>query len=642
MKLILITFLLIPFISALIGFFIGKKNENLRNIFYDFVTFLEFLISLYLFKESLHSDLSFYIPDIMGVGLNLKIDSFRILFIVLTTFIWFLSTIYSTQYLIKYKNRNRYYTFFMMTLGATLGIFMSENIINLFTFFEIMAFTSYILVIHDEDRYSHDAGKIYILISVAGGMVSLLGIFLLYDYTNALDFTLIRENIYLLGKEKYIIGFLLMSTFAIKACSFPFHIWLPKVYPAAPMPVTAVLSAVLSKAGVFGLIMISYYIMPSDFIYAYTLMAMSLITMFLGGFLALFQRNVKRILAYSSMSQLGYITLGVSIFTFMKESSSLALLSTLYHIINHGIFKVLLFFTIGIIYMFVDDLSINKIRGFFRHKNLIKVFFLIGMLAVCGFPGFNGFISKNLIHHAFLEIIHENHIKHGFLLNLIFNISSSFTVAYMLKIFISLFVESNSEFKGQFKNKIKKRGIFSLAIPSILIIYLGIFASDFIKYLNVSLEVFDLKHISHLDFYSITNIKSSLIVFLLGVLIYFLFIRRHLRVLKSGEYIYINPSLKWINLERNFYRPLFFNSYNLFVKIFSLVDRSFINVFKYLKNSFLEFINIDLSNKNMNNKDINSVKDLCTHLRVKGNSLSSSIMLTATLLVIMILFKMMI
>lgn len=642
MKLILITFLLIPFISALIGFFIGKKNENLRNIFYDFVTFFEFLISLYLFKESLHSDLSFYIPDIMGVGLNLKIDSFRILFIVLTTFIWFLSTIYSTQYLIKYKNRNRYYTFFMMTLGATLGIFMSENIINLFTFFEIMAFTSYILVIHDEDRYSHDAGKIYILISVAGGMVSLLGIFLLYDYTNALDCTLIRENIYLLGKEKYIIGFLLMSTFAIKACSFPFHIWLPKVYPAAPMPVTAVLSAVLSKAGVFGLIMISYYIMPSDFIYAYTLMAMSLITMFLGGFLALFQRNVKRILAYSSMSQLGYITLGVSIFTFMKESSSLALLSTLYHIINHGIFKVLLFFTIGIIYMFVDDLSINKIRGFFRHKNLIKVFFLIGMLAVCGFPGFNGFISKNLIHHAFLEIIHENHIKHGFLLNLIFNLSSSFTVAYMLKIFISLFVESNSEFKGQFKNKIKKRGIFSLAIPSILIIYLGLFANHFVKYLNLSLNVFDLEHVSHLEFYSLTNIKSSLSVFALGILIYFLFIRRHLRVLKSGVYIYINPSLKWINLERNFYRPLFLSTYKSFVKIFSLVDRSFINVFTYLKNSFLEFINIDLSNKNMNNKDINSVKDLCTHLRVKGNSLSSSIMLTATLLVIMILFKMMI
>ncbi|MCT4586027.1 MAG: proton-conducting transporter membrane subunit [Peptostreptococcaceae bacterium] len=642
MKLILITFLLIPFMSALIGFFIGKKNENLRNIFYDCITFLEFLISLYLFKESLYSDLLFYIPDIMGVGLNLKIDSFRILFIVLTTFVWFLSTIYSTQYLIKYKNRNRYYTFFMMTLGATLGIFMSENIINLFTLFEIMAFTSYILVIHDEDKYSHDAGKMYILISVAGGMVSLLGIFLLYDYTNALDFTLIRENINLLGKEKYIIGFLLMSTFAIKACSFPFHIWLPKVYPAAPMPVTAVLSAVLSKAGVFGLIMISYYIMPSDSIYAYTLMVMSLITMFLGGFLALFQRNVKRILAYSSMSQLGYITLGVSIFTFMKESSSLALLSTLYHIINHGIFKVLLFFTIGIIYMFVDDLSINKIRGFFRHKNLIKLFFVIGMFAVCGFPGFNGFISKNLIHHAFLEIIHENHIKYGFLLNLIFNISSSFTVAYMLKIFISLFVESNNEFKGQFKNKIKKRGIFSLAIPSILIIYLGLFANDFVKYLNLSLNVFDLEHVSHLEFYSLTNIKSSLSVFALGILIYFLFIRRHLRILKNGVNIYINPSLKWMNLEQNFYIPLFSNTYKSFVKIFSLVDRSFINLFTYLKNSFLEFINIDVSNKNMNDKDINNIKDLCTHLRVKGNSLSSSIMLTATLLVIMILFKMVI
>ena len=133
-KAMLLVILLLPMIGSLIGFIIGRKSEKYRDTFNIVLTGVELLIVSLLFKKVAIEPVQIFIPDIMGIGLSLKLDVFRYLFIWVTSFIWFLTTIYSTQYLIKYKNRNRYYAFFMLTLGSTIGIFLSENLINLFTF----------------------------------------------------------------------------------------------------------------------------------------------------------------------------------------------------------------------------------------------------------------------------------------------------------------------------------------------------------------------------------------------------------------------------------------------------------------------------------------------------------------------------
>ena len=153
------------------------------------------LVTTILYKYVVVQTIEVSVPYIMGTGLHLKLDMFRYVFVWLTAMIWFLTTLYSTQYLVNHKNRNRYYLFFMLTLASTIGIFISENFLNLFTFFEIMSFTSYALIINDEDDYSHDAGNTYIIMAVTGGLILLMGLFLLYNYTQTLDISELRVRV---------------------------------------------------------------------------------------------------------------------------------------------------------------------------------------------------------------------------------------------------------------------------------------------------------------------------------------------------------------------------------------------------------------------------------------------------------------
>src|SRR3712207_608286 len=282
--------LILPLIGSFVGFILGKYNEKYRDVFNVFMTGIVFFIVTMIFPEIFKNEVKVFVPYIMGIGLKLKLDVFRYIFVWLTSLIWFLVTIYSTQYLESYKNRNRYYLFFMLTLWSTLGIFISENFLNLFTFFEIMSLTSYPLIIHDEDKYSHEAGETYIIMAVAGGLVLLMGIFLLYDYTQTLDIEKLGTAINGIGNIKYVIAALIIGGFGVKAGMVPLHIWLPKAHPAAPAPASAILSGILLKTGIFGILITSQIIMQSDMKISITILILGFITMFLGGFLAIFQK----------------------------------------------------------------------------------------------------------------------------------------------------------------------------------------------------------------------------------------------------------------------------------------------------------------------------------------------------------------
>lgn len=189
----------------------------------------------------------------------------------------------------------------------------------------------------------------------------------MYDYTKTLSITELQVACQSLGNIKYLISTLIIIGFGVKAGMVPLHVWLPKAHPAAPAPASAILSGILLKTGIFGII-ITMEIMGGDFIIALVILVLGFINMFLGGLLAMFQRNIKRILAYSSMSQIGYILIGIGLMGILKEHRAIAVYGTLYHIINHAIFKVLLFMLAGTIYMVLHELSINEIGGFGKNK----------------------------------------------------------------------------------------------------------------------------------------------------------------------------------------------------------------------------------------------------------------------------------
>lgn len=335
----LLLILLLPLIGSFIGFIIGRKNEKYRDVFNIAMTAIVLVITTILYKDVVVQQIEISIPYVMGTGLHLKLDMFRYIFVWLTAVIWFLTTLYSTQYLVNHKNRNRYYLFFMLTLASAIGVFISENFLNLFTFFEIMSFTSYALIINDEDDYSHEAGNTYIIMAVTGGLILLMGLFLLYNYTQTLDIGELKASVSNLGDIKYLIVTLIIIGFGIKAGMVPLHIWLPKAYTAAPTPATVVLSAVLAKTGIFGIIVTIEVIMSGDFVISIIILVIGFLNMFIGGFLAMMQRNIKRILAYSSMSQIGYILIGIGLIGILKEDRTIAIYATLYHVINHGILK---------------------------------------------------------------------------------------------------------------------------------------------------------------------------------------------------------------------------------------------------------------------------------------------------------------
>lgn len=649
---VLLYIIIIPLIGSGISYFVGKKGERLRDIFNIIMTGANLLLITSLYTSIINEKVEVFIPNIMGIGLYLKLDMFRYIFVWLTALIWFLITIYSTQYLLSYKNRNRYYLFFMITYWSTLGIFLSNNFINLFTFFEIMSLSSYPLIIHDEDKYSHEAGRTYLIMAVSGGLVLLMGLFLLYDYTQTLDIDKIKIVIQDIGNIKYVIAWLITFGFGVKAGIFPLHIWLPKAHPAAPAPASAILSGILLKTGIFG-ILITVEIMGLNDIYiSVVLLVLGFITMFMGGFLAMYQRNIKRILAYSSMSQMGYIIVGIGLMGVLHEHNAIALYGIIYHIINHMIFKVLLFMSAGVIYMKLHELSINGIGGFGRNKRVLKICFFIGSCAIMGVPGFNGFISKNLLHHALTEALH---LYGGFWLNigeLIFVISSAFTTAYLLKLFIAVFVEESDHDIANIKMKVTGRALVPMSILAVMIIFIGVYPEFIMNIIDKAAETFNIHDTLDMNFYSFENIKSSFVSILLGTLIYVFFIRKVLRKGSGENWWYENTALNWFSLENNLYIPLFTVMFKISSFILKFCDEGLLNLIVFINNGMNSLFKMPLKykkkSKDMISKkidEISHINDFTTEFttdmtheakkaRYKMNSITYSIYIFGVVLVI--------
>ncbi|QZY55291.1 complex I subunit 5 family protein [Crassaminicella profunda] len=649
-KIALMVILLLPSVAAVIGYMLGKKSERNRDLFNVIVTGIELLIVILLYKEVMREPIELVISDIMGTGLYLKLDGFRYIFVFISAFIWFLTTIYSTQYLIRYKNRNRYYAFFMLTLASTVGIFLSENILNLFTFFEIMSFTSYALIIHDQDEYALDAGKIYIGMAIAGGMVLLMGLFLLYEYTGVLNISQLGESIKVLGSMKYLISFLIIVGFGVKASIVPLHVWVPKVYPAAPTPASAVLSGVLLKTGLFGIMITTEILMQGDFMVSSVIFGLGLANMFLGGLLALFQRNIKRVLAYSGMSQAGYILVGIGLCGILKSHKAIAVYGTLYHMINHAVFKVLLFMGTGIIYMVLHEVSINKIRGFGKHKKILKGVFFIGLCAIIGMPGFNGFISKTLLHEALYEAYNLYPNTWMNLAKMIFTISSSFTIAYMLKIFVTVFMEKDEKYKGQLKDHIKKRALLPMVILSIAILYIGMKPESILVVLNGTVENFGITQGLEVHFYTASNIKSSFLTIFIGIGIYIGFVRGYLRRVDGKEILYVNPSLRWFNLERNVYAPVLKGTFLSTSVVFHVLDRAVVSSVHYIGDALKGFSGMKIKGSSYREfstkkgedcvikekRELYSLKEVIAKLSRNMNSLMYSVFVVAAILAVML------
>ena len=517
-------------------------------------------------------------------GLSLCANGFRAVYAVITAVMWVGTGMFTPEYFAhERENFGRYRFFVLFTLGAVEGVMLSGDLMTAFLFFEVLSFTSFTWVIHEETRAAIRAGYTYLFVAVIGGLVLFMGLILLDHETGTLSFTGLWTALQGAGAspdtlaEPRILagGILILLGFGAKAGMFPLHIWLPKAHPAAPSPASALLSGILTKVGIYGILMTSLYVLSGDFRFGLILLAAGMVTMLLGAVLALFSVNLKRTLACSSMSQIGFILTGIAVMVLMgaaneKEAVMTALAGTVQHMINHSLLKLTLFMSAGVVVMNLHALTLDEIRGWGRNKTALKAAFALGALGISGVPLFNGYISKTLLHEGIVEAVHVMReagetglmtvsaeradviaglLKAG---EWIFLFSGGLTFAYMLKLFIAIFVEKNRDPERQERFDRNPDCMNRLSTAAILgsSLFTVILGMPPVTKRLIALALGD-REILHFSAFTLENIKGSLISLSIGAAVYLLFVRRVL----YKEESYVNRWPDKLDLEEGLYRP---------------------------------------------------------------------------------------
>ncbi len=567
-NLILAVLVLYPFAGALLSYVIGSRKEVARDFFADFIVISEFIITLVIFALNYGSGgaVSFYnceIAGICGLGFHFTMEGFRLAYSLIAAFMWMMTVILSREYMKRHENKNRFYFFMLATLGATMGVFLSADLFTLFIFFEIMSFTSYVWVAQEENAAALRSAATYLTVAVFGGLVMLMGIFILYHELGTLN----MDEIYMLAglypnkTLLYAAGVCLLTGFGAKAGAFPLHIWLPKAHPVAPAPASALLSGILTKTGIFGVLIVSCDMFLHDAAWGALILGIGVVTMFGGALLAVFSVDLKRTLACSSMSQIGFILVGIGMQGLLGEENMLAAHGTLTHMVNHSMIKLVLFMAAGVIFMNIHALDLNEIRGFGRKKPLLMFAFLVGALAIAGIPGFGGYVSKTLLHESIVEYGGEGLMK---AIEAVFLLSGGMTLAYMSKLFMAVFIEKNNDAAKQakydgMKKYMNAESAFALTVSAMVLFVWGLFPHVFMDGAARLGEAFMRYGAPEgteraVAYYSFGNLKGALISIALGVLIYFLVIRTLLMDKEKREYTDAWP--KWLDMENLIYRPV--------------------------------------------------------------------------------------
>lgn len=543
------------------------------------------------------------IAEICGKGMNFTVDGFRGLYLVLASLAWLMTALFSMDYMRHGHHQNRYYFFVLFTMAATLGVFLSADLYTTFLFFEAMSLASYVWVAQEEDADALKASKTYLAVAVIGGLVMLMGLFLLEHLTG----TLMISELYAACQgvtDKsllYVAGGCLFFGFGAKAGCFPLHIWLPKAHPVAPAPASALLSGILTKSGIFGVLVLVGQVFRYDADFGLVVLWLGTATMVIGAVLALFSVDIKHILACSSVSQIGFVLVGAGAAGILGEENALAVRGTVLHMVNHSLFKLILFQVAGVVVLNLGARGLNEIRGFGRGKKLFAFGFLMGALGIAGVPLFSGYVSKTLLHEALVECYRLTGSGMYRAFEWIFLLSGGCTLAYMLKLFVVLFVRKPSPEVLAAEKKTRSHsftggylglcGRIAIAVPSVLIPVLGIFASRLMDGIADRAQGFagGVSPEHAVSYYSLENLKGSLISIVLGLLVYALIVRPATeRKTADGELRYENRWPSWLYLEDLLYRPLLLTVLPFLGAVFArTLDKLVDGVVRLLKKTLL-------------------------------------------------------
>lgn len=340
-----------------------------------------------------------------GVRLVLRADPLGRLFAVLICFVWFVVAFFAFEYMNHESQRERFFSFYLMTLGAMMGVCFAGNLVTLYMFYELMTLLSVPLVLHIGTRKAFDAAYRYLGFSVAGAGLGLLGLFVLQGYCQTdlftpggvLDMARAGED-----RQLLLVVFLVMAVgFGCKAGMFPLHAWLPIAHPVAPAPASAVLSGLITKMGVLALLRVVYYLYGWSFLdhswAQRVVLVLSLVTVFMGSSLALREDTLKKRLAYSTVSQVSYVIFGLMLL------NPAAMEGALLQAVFHALAKNALFMATGSIIYQTHLTQVSQLRGVGLEYNITMGCFAFSALSLVGIPPTGGFVSKWVLAQGALE-----------------------------------------------------------------------------------------------------------------------------------------------------------------------------------------------------------------------------------------------
>ena len=499
----LIVFLIfLPMVTAPALYALAQKRDSAADDGAAVLAALELALSLALIAVPQRLDVS----DILVSGLSFCADGFRVTYSVVTSLLWLGTTVFAREYFRDERaHMGAYWFFVFVTLGAAQGVMLSADFLTTFVFFEILSLSSFPWVLHERTAESIRAACTYLAVAVIGGLILFMGLLLLQHAAGTL------------------------------------------VYADLPAALAGVGDRALMPAAVCILLGFGALVL-----------ALGLVTMLLGAVLALFSVNLKRTLACSSMSQIGFILVGVASTVLNNVFGSgvgaaLAYSGAMLHMVNHSLLKLVLFLSAGAVAMNLHALDLNDIRGWGRNKPVLRLCFGVAALGISGVPLFNGYLSKTLLHEGLVHLAEASSAPLPYRgAEVVFLFSGGLTFAYMLKLYRCLFRERNADRARQARFDASKRCMTPrsaavLLIGAALLLALGQSAVS----IRLAAAMTG-RTLPHFAAFAWENLKGGAISLTIGAAVYLGFVRPVL--CRDGAYRDLWP--KGLDIEDAFYRPL--------------------------------------------------------------------------------------
>jgi len=496
----------VPLLGAFLTPLVGKVNDKLRNIFVIFIAGLTCAL-VFLLANQVFTDPDGIITYVFGadtedtlksiaeqgnplVRILFEVDGLSAFMAIIGSLLPLVAVIYSWSFMKEHTGLDKYYTLILLMTAGMLGMMLTGDLFNFFVFLEITSIASAALIAFYTDKgKAMVAGFKYIVISSIGALFILLAIAIFYAQYDALNIAVIANNIQYGFLDKIALV-LLIAALGMKSAFAPMHMWLPDAYGRAPASVTFVLIGT-TLASLYGVLRVCFTLygknlaatgsnlgslnLTPGFLLGALLVVLAIITIFVGVFMALKQVDLKRMIAYVAVAEIGYMLLAFSAVLISlyggtspntEVVSQTALKGGLFHIFNDALDIGLLFLVAGAIYYATKETSLNKLGGLARNMKYTTIFFLIGLFAASGMPPMNGFASKILIYESTYQV--------NPILSVIAILCSILILAVFVKVFHSVFLGPEHVSLKNVK-EVPKIMLLSMAIISGIIIFFGLF-----------------------------------------------------------------------------------------------------------------------------------------------------------------------